>query len=120
MASSSLPGDRSIPEFSTGDPEDDELLRQIARRSPLGLPRHWVHFLICEHETGAREAAEKARAAGWTVHTDFDDDGAGWCIAAEQPRVIVCAETVQRTRIFFEGIAASIPGTLYDGWEASI
>lgn len=96
-------GGVSDPELSTGDADDDEVLRQLARRSPLDAPRHWVHFLLCPDEAEARAVAAEVAAAGWAVRADPDGEGAGWCVAAVQFGVVASADAVRRARVFFGG-----------------
>jgi hypothetical protein len=69
------PDGRSGPEFSTGNDEDDELLRQIAQHSPLGALAT-VHFLLCRDEVTAGAVAAQVTAAGWAVQVDFNAEGA--------------------------------------------
>jgi hypothetical protein len=114
------PGDGPEQEFSTGDAEDDELLRQIARQSSLDAARDWVHFLDCQDEVVARSAAAEIAAAGWSVQVDLNDEGEDWCVAAEQFGVITSADVVRQARTFFESVAARHAGACYDGWQASV
>lgn len=114
------PGDGPEPQFSTGDPEDDELLRQVARHSPLDARRDWVHFLVCQEEAVARSAAAEIAAAGWSVQVDLDDENEDWFVAAEQFGVVTSADAVRQARTFFEAVAARHSGACYDGWEASV
>jgi hypothetical protein len=127
------------PEYRTGDPDDDEVLRQIAAVSPLSSPRHWIHFLPCRDEAAARAAAAylagehlagaelagaelagaELTSAAWTVsvtHRRRRD----WCVTAEQADVVISAPAVREARTLFEAVAARIPGVSYDGWHASV
>lgn len=63
--------DNADPGMSTGDPDDDKILRILAQNSQLDEPRHWVHNLSfpgrgssaygrqadCEHGHPARQHA---------------------------------------------------------------
>lgn len=115
---------RAAPDahFSTGDPLDDELLRQIADRSPLDQPRHVIHFFECIDEAAVRALVEAAGADGWDVYwiQDPTDDHPAWSVALQRHDVVTSAAEVRATRLYFDGLAARIPGVEYDGWEGSI
>jgi hypothetical protein len=109
----------SIP--PTGHPLDDRLLAEIAKRSDLENPRHWIHFLYVADEEAARSAAELVESAGWDLQrVDVASDGGGWVVIAERHNAVTSPEAVAEARQFFERIAASTPGGDYDGWEASV
>jgi hypothetical protein len=107
--------------FKTGHSGDDALLAQIAGRSNLMAPRHWVHYLYCADEASARRAATEIAAGGWAIQgVDAAAQGPGWVVIAEQHNVVTSLDAVRAARGFFEGIAASVDGGDYDGWEASL
>jgi hypothetical protein len=121
------------PELSTGNEDDDEILRQIAARTSLELPRSWEHFLLVPDEAAARTVAEPLAALGWEVtiaapgpddeDADPDDDPAArqdWCVIAGQQSVVLTPALVRDSRELFEGLAAQVPDSSYDGWQASI
>ena len=125
------------PELSTGNEDDDEILRQIAARTSLELPRSWEHFLLVPDEAAARSVAEALAALGWEVSIgapgpdDEDDEGdadpgddpedrMSWGIIAGQPSVVLTPALVRDTRELFEELAGRVPGSSYDGWQASI
>jgi hypothetical protein len=125
------------PELSTGNEDDDEILRQIAARTSLALPRSWEHFLLVPGEAAARSAAEALAALGWEVSIgtgsdDEDEDepgdepgddpaaGQNWSVVAGQQSVVLTPALVRDTRELFEELAARVPGSSYDGWQASI
>lgn len=122
------------PELSTGNEDDDEILRQIAARTSLSLPRSWEHFLLLPDETAARSAAERLAARDWEVtvaapgpdedeETGPDDDPQArpdWCVIAGQHSVVLTPGLVREARELFEDLAAAVPGASYDGWQASI
>jgi hypothetical protein len=110
-------GGRPEPVFDTGDPDDDEVLRQLALRGPIDAPRHWVHFLPCRDETAARAVAGQVAAAGWTVQVA--GKRRDWHVVAERSGAVVSAEAVRQARLFFERVASGVPGASYDGWHAS-
>jgi Regulator of ribonuclease activity B len=120
-----LIGGQTPPEMSTGDDEDDEILRQIAARTSLDLPRDCKHFLLVPDEAAAEMAAGPLTDIGWEVtigYSDGDDDGQGpaWCVFAEVKGVVLTPAFVRSTREMFEKVAAAIPGAEYDGWQASM
>ncbi len=107
---------------STGHPGDDQLLATIAARSDLTSPRHWVHYLYFPDEASARKAAESIAASGWKlqyVERAATDDGQ-WIVVPERHDVVVSPALVEETRVYFEAVAARVPGAEYDGWEASL
>jgi hypothetical protein len=123
------------PELSTGNEDDDEILRQIAARTSLELPRSWEHFLLVPDEAAARTVAEPLAALGWEVtiaapgpddedrDADPDDDPAArqdWCVIAGQQSVVLTPALVRDSRELFEGLVAQVPDSSYDGWQASI
>jgi hypothetical protein len=124
------------PELSTGNEDDDEILRQIAARTSLDLPRSWEHFLLVPDEAAARSVAEALAALGWEVSmappgpeededrdADPDEDPEarqGWCVIAGHQSVVLTPALVRDTRELFEDLAAQVPGSSYDGWQASI
>jgi Regulator of ribonuclease activity B len=121
------------PELSTGNEDDDEILRQIAARTSLDLPRSWEHFLLLPDEGAARTAAERLAEQGWEVTIAApgadEDEEAGlddpqarpdWCVIAGQQSVVLTPGLVREARELFEDLAAGAPGGSYDGWQASI
>ena len=107
--------------MSTGHAGDDQLLAQIAERSNLMAPRHWVHYLYSANEASARRAAVDIEAGGWEIQkVDVEAQGSGWVVIAEQHDVVTSPDAVRAAREFFEGVAASVEGGDYDGWEASV
>jgi hypothetical protein len=123
------------PELSTGNEDDDEILRQIAARTSLELPRSWEHFLLVPDEAAARTVAEPLAALGWEVtigapgpddddrDVEPDDDPAArqdWCVIAGQQAVVLTPALVRDARELFEDLSAQVPGSSYDGWQASI
>jgi hypothetical protein len=109
----------SIP--PTGNLLDDLLLAQIAKRSSLEKPRHWVQYLYVADEEAVRSAAELVEGAGWQLQkVDIAADGGGWVVIAERHDAVTSPEAVIEARQVFERIAASVPGGDYDGWEASL
>jgi hypothetical protein len=128
------PGDNADPRMSTGDPEDDKVLRIIAQNSELSDPRHWVHDLSFEDEEAARMAArlianvatppgsmpgrDDAERA-WITEVTASPDG-GWQLTAEQHDVVLTADLIRSAREFFTLITEHLPGSEYDGWRASI
>ncbi|HVX45559.1 MAG TPA: ribonuclease E inhibitor RraB [Mycobacteriales bacterium] len=106
---------------STGYPDEDKFLQHLASLSPLSKPRTWDHRLYFTTEAGARTAAGTIEAAGWRIQRlDHSDDGSGWVVIATQDGVVTSVDAVRRAREFFDGIAASVPGGVYDGWEATV
>lgn len=101
----------------TGDADDDQLLRLLAR-APGGLDveRHWIHYLYCADDDGAAELQAKAEAAGWTVKRVVPEYHG---IVAERHDLVINPDSTRSTREFFDALAASVDGGMYDGWEAS-
>lgn len=115
-------GRRSGPILPTaGHPGDDELLTQIASRSDIEAPRHWVHYLYFNDEPQARSAAQVVGSAGWGIQrVDVAADGGPeWVVIAES-QAVTTPHAVREARLFFEGVAATHGGGSYDGWEASL
>ena len=105
----------------TGHVGDDALLSQIAARSDIEKPRHWVHYLYVGDEPQARSAAQVLTAAGWGIRrVDVAaGDQSGWIVIAET-HAATTPDAVREARLFFEGVAATHDGGDYDGWEASL
>jgi hypothetical protein len=112
---------RSPATQPTGHVGDDALLAQIAARSDLETPRHWVHYLYCADERAAKTAASAIAAGGWALQrVDEAAQGPGWVGIAERHGAVTSADAVREARLFFEAVAAKVPGGDYDGWEASL
>jgi hypothetical protein len=109
------------PELSTGDPEDDELLRHIAARSRLDQPREVKHFLYVRDEEAAQTVARPLAMTGWEAEI-FAPEATGepYLVTAARDRVVLTAELVRSSRELFQSIVSAVPGSEYDGWEASI
>ncbi len=58
-------GGATPPEMSTGNEDDDELLKQIAARESLDKPRRWQHYLHVPTEQVAYGVAAPLDALGW-------------------------------------------------------
>jgi hypothetical protein len=105
---------------STGHSGDDQLLGILSKHGPLETPRHWVHYLYTADEASARDAAGVVERAGWQLqHVDPAAQGPGWVVVAERHDAVLDVDAVREARIFFEGVASSVRGGDYDGWEAS-
>jgi hypothetical protein len=127
-------GSDADPGMSTGNPEDDKILRVISANSQPDKPRHWVHSLCFQDEEAARMAArvianiaipatsmpgrDEAERA-WVTEVTADPDG-GWLVTAEQDGVVLSASLVRSAREFFTLITEKLPGSGYDGWRASL
>ena len=113
--------DRIRPHRPPKTPQDaDRLaLRQLeARRADLSLPRHIIHFLLFEHESDARAAAEAIEGGSWTTRIDPPTQTLDqWSVRIDGHRV-VGPDTVTAFRAQFEQIATAHNGE-YDGWEAA-
>lgn len=112
---------RRVKTAETSSSLDEQTLRAVSARSDLSLPRDWVHYIYCADEAGAQVVAIAAVQNGWELErVGVASPGYSWVVIAEQTGVVVTRERVQEARIFFEHLAASVPGGDYDGWEASI
>ena len=116
--------EKSVPSShlpTTGHAGDDVLLAQIASRSDLEAPRHWVHYLYVKDEPTARSAAEVVAAAGWSIQrVDVSAQGGPEGVVIAEAHAVTSSEAVREARLFFEGVAATHDGGDYDGWEASL
>lgn len=106
---------------SSGHAADDALLGQLASRSDLASPRHWVHYLYFANEAAARSAAEVVSSAGWQIQRvdESANGGPEWVVIVEA-QAVTSPTAVAEARMFFEGVAATHEGGDYDGWEASL
>jgi hypothetical protein len=113
---------RTPPDLPTaGHAGDDALLAQIASRSDLEAPRHWVHYLYVQDEPQARSAADVVSAAGWQIQrVDVAAGGGRGGVVVAEAQAVTSPEAVREARLFFEGVAATHEGGDYDGWEASL
>jgi hypothetical protein len=102
--------------FDTGNPGDDQLLALLAD-TPGGLtaPRDWIHYVYCSSADGAASMEARALEHGWTVRRVHEGEG----IVASRQDLAVTPASVVEVRRFFEGLATSVEGGEYDGWEAS-
>jgi len=113
-------------ELSTGNPEDDQLLRQIAARVPLDQPRDWKHYLYVPDEPSAQMVAGlllrmSHKGVGFEVEIYApDEQGESYCVTAERKNTILTAELVRSSRGLFETITSHVTGAEYDGWEVAI
>jgi regulator of ribonuclease activity B len=107
--------------YATGHPLDDAQLAEIAARSDLTSPRHWIHYLYCRDEVAARIAAAEVTAGGWEIQgVHAAAQGPGWLVIAELHGAVTSPAAVRDARSFFESLAARVDGGDYDGWEASV
>jgi hypothetical protein len=121
MYSPSPIGGKTPPELSTGNADDDEILRQIAARTSLDLPRSWQHFLLVPDEAAVGMVARPLAATGWEVSiAPPKARKRPWCVIAERDGVVLTPQLVCRIRELFEEVASRLPGAVYDGWQASI
>jgi hypothetical protein len=106
---------------STGHSGDHQILQILStQHGPLEKPRHWVHYLYVADEPAARDAEQRVKAAGWQIQRVGEAaKGPGWVVIAERDGAVLSPEAVKAARAFFEGVAASLDGGEYDGWEAS-
>jgi hypothetical protein len=109
---------RRKPKFPpTGDPLDDKVMQQLAKQGvDFNVPRDWVHYVYCDADEGASRLQADAESAGWKVRRVAEGSG----IVANRDDLPVNGSTVPTVRAFFRGLAASVPGGDYDGWEASV
>jgi len=108
-------------ELSTGNPEDDQLLRQIAARASLDRPREVRHFLYVPDEDSAQMAARPLAATGWQAEILAPEDaGEPYYVVATRDGVVLTADLVRSSRELFQKIASLVPGAGYDGWEVGI
>jgi hypothetical protein len=106
---------------TSGHPGDDALIAQIAARSVVDEPRHWIHYLYLPDESRARSAAEVIAAAGWSIQrVDVAASGGPEWVVIAETTAVTSPEAVREARLFFEGVAATHEGGEYDGWEASL
>jgi hypothetical protein len=64
---------------TTGNPLDDDILREIGARSDLSLPRDWVHYIYCASAAGAQTIATAVSQDGWDLQrVDEAASGGGW------------------------------------------
>jgi hypothetical protein len=119
-------GGTTPPELSTGDPEDDQLLRQIAARVPLDQPRTWIHYVYAPDEPSAQLVARlllRLAFQGVSFNVEIyapDEAGEPYCVIAERDGTVLTADLVRQTRELFELLTSHVPGTDYDGWEVSM
>jgi len=107
---------RKRPEPPTGHDLDEQTLAKLQEiGADSDTPRLWEHFVYCDDESGAAILESRASEAGWDVE-QFDAKPHG-IVASRRDRP-VNTQTVADARMFFEGLAASVPGGDYDGWGA--
>ena len=119
-------GGTTPQELSTGHPEDDQLLRQIAARVPLEQPRNWIHYIYVPDEPSAQMVARLLlrvayQDVGFEVEI-YAPDAAGepYCVIAERQGTILNADLVRQARKLFAVITSHVSGADYDGWEVSM
>src|ERR1700722_925594 len=110
----------TLPELSTGNPDDDQLLRQIAALAPLDRPRRWRHYLYAPDEYTAQVIARPLVRTGWEAEIWAPENaGEPYCVMAERT-VIVTADLGRSGRELFERVISLLPGAEYDGWEVAL
>jgi hypothetical protein len=113
-------GGATPPELSTGNPEDDQLLSQIAARASLSQPRSWRHYFYAPDEDTAQAIARPLARTGWDAEIWAPESaGEPYGVIAERT-VILTADLVRSSREMFEKITSLMPGAEYDGWEVSV
>jgi hypothetical protein len=108
---------------STGNADDDEILRQIAARTSLSDPRSWKHYIYTADEGSAQQLAGPLLRFGWQVEIFAPNEDEGddkFLVVAEMTDVVLTVDLVRSTRELFERIVSALPGADYDGWEAEI
>jgi hypothetical protein len=108
---------------STGNADDDEILRQIAARTSLSVPRSWKHYVYTTDEESAQKLATLLLRTGWQVEIFAPDEDEGYdkfLVVAEMTNVVLTVDLVRSSRVLFERAVSALPGADYDGWEAEI
>lgn len=97
------------PDLSTGDADDDQLLRRIAAMASLDQPRPWRHCLYVPDEESAQMIARPLVASGYWDAEIFAPAEAGgpYRVIAERPDVILTADLVRSTRELFTTIVCA-------------
>jgi hypothetical protein len=114
------------PELSTGNPDDDQLLRQIAARVPLDQPRAWALNIAAVNAPTAEVVARlMARMAFGGAGFEFEicapeAEGEPYYVTAVGEATVLTADLVRSSREVIEIITSNVPGTVYDGWEVAL
>lgn len=95
-------------------PGDD---RERLRGVDDGDVRTWSHYWYCDDERDARSVLPAMRERGWRItRLARAVDASGWVVVATRDDVVTPA-VVRAARAFFAGLAATVTGGEYDGWE---
>ena len=88
------PIDGPVPaELATGNPDDDQLLMQIAAVASLDQPREWRHYLCAPDEESAQALARPlARSGIWDVEIFAADDGDERVLGGVERVVVVAGD----------------------------
>jgi Regulator of ribonuclease activity B len=115
------------PELSTGNPEDDQLLQQIAARvQSLDRLREWIHYVTAPDEPSAQIVARVLsqiayKDVGFEVEIyQPEAPGEDYVVRAMRQGTILTAELVRSSRDLFETVISRVPGADYHGWEVSV
>jgi hypothetical protein len=102
-----------------GDPDAQLLAVMVSRGAVLTNRRNVRHYLYGRDEDAAAPAAAALVREGYSVDSRPAATGGNWLLLAEKEEVVNAA-SVAAARKLFEGLANTMTGGDYDGWEAAI
>jgi hypothetical protein len=101
-----------------GAETDERMLRRLRGRRTSGATLTWVVFLSCDQQAGAEAMGSAAVRDGWELrYAGPQVSSTRWMIIAERDVTVLEPQEVRDARRYFEGLATTVDGGSYDGWQ---
>jgi hypothetical protein len=104
---------------SNADLDAQTLAQLVKAGAVLTNLRNVRHYLYGRNEAATSSASAALVAQGYQVESRAAATGGTWLLLAEREEVVNAA-SVASARQLFEGLARSMDGGDYDGWEAAV
>lgn len=99
----------------------DKLALEELRASGVGVskPVELVHYLYCDKRCDADRVRSLMTVERFRVVVRRGALGDNWLVLSSRTQML-SEDTIVEMRSFFEGIALSVSGGEYDGWEVAV